>query len=351
MRFVLAFCRLLPYSIRAKFFNYIEYMKNLSIFQQGYKYFLKKTETPHEAYLSLINLFCMTSGAFNENFHEKRIETNSIIEPSDRSSLLLGNFTTKDFKQINQVLNNDGYYLFDKKLDHDIVSRLSEFAKSIPAITPYSKIELPSVNLEHPTSEIYRLNKDYIVCNEDVQRLIMDPILIEVARNYLKVEPIFDYPAMWWNTAFLDTPSSEAAQLYHFDMERIKWLKIFIYLTDVDDQKGPHCYIEGTHKVGAKPIELMKKGYARIEDHEIQPYYEEKKFKKILAPAGSFFAGDTKCWHKGTNVLSGYRLVLELNYTSSLFGANHPLLNVKHSTKEFKEFCQENRSYTRRLTF
>ena len=47
---------------------------------------------------------------------------------------------------------------------------------------------------------------------------------------------------------------SEAAQMFHFDLDRIKWLKFFIYLTDVKINSGPHVYVSGTHKPFSKTI-------------------------------------------------------------------------------------------------
>ena len=74
----------------------------------------------------------------------------------------------------------------------------------------------------------------------------MDEYLIDVAREYFDSEPIFDIPVMWWSN-FGNVPSSEAAQLYHYDLERVKWLKIFFYLTDVNDYNGSACIYKNTY--------------------------------------------------------------------------------------------------------
>ena len=177
----------------------------------------------------------------------------------------------------------------------------------------------------------------------------MDEVIIDVARQYFQSEPIFDMPAMWWSTPFGNGPSSEAAQLYHFDLDRVKWLKIFIYLTDVDDYNGPHYYIEKTHKINSKPKELLSRGYVRIKDEEMKNYFNENDFKVIKGPKGSAFAADTLCWHKGKNLTKGCRLVLELNYTSSLFGINTTKLKVDKGSEKFIKFCIENPTYSKNI--
>jgi hypothetical protein len=186
--------------------------------------------------------------------------------------------------------------------------------------------------------------------NKDIQDLIMDPVLMNVARNYLQCEPIFDFPAMWWSTAFQKEASHEAAQLYHFDMDRIKWLKIFIYINDVDINNGPHSYIKGSHIVGAKPDSILKRGYARIEDRELAPFYKKDDFITLTGKQGEIFAGDTKCWHKGNPLVDGHRLVLEFEYTSSLFGVNN-LIEIKTSSvsDDFSQFVKKNPVYCQNI--
>ena len=51
---------------------------------------------------------------------------------------------------------------------------------------------------------------------------------------------------MWWSSkSNFNDPKS--AQEFHFDLDSIKWLKFFIYLTDVEANTGPHIYVKGTH--------------------------------------------------------------------------------------------------------
>ena len=187
--------------------------------------------------------------------------------------------------------------------------------------------------------------------DSDIQEQIMDPVLINIARKYLECEPIFDFPAMWWSTSFLKEASGEAAQIYHFDLDRLKWLKIFIYLTDVDETTGPHRLIKGSHLPGAKPMTLLKRGYARIPDEDLAKYHKQEDFVVIHGEAGSVFAEDTKCWHKGTPLKKGHRLVLEFEYTSSMFGSNYPKFEMRNTSEKFKQFCKNNPIYASNIKF
>lgn len=77
--------------------------------------------------------------------------------------------------------------------------------------------------------------------------MITDMNFFAIAQEYLACKPIHDLVLMWWSAPHSNKASSEAAQLYHFDMDHLKFLKFFIYLTDVDEHNGPHCYVRKSH--------------------------------------------------------------------------------------------------------
>jgi hypothetical protein len=104
-------------------------------------------------------------------------------------------------------------------------------------------------------------------------------------------------------------------------MDRIKWLKFFIYLTDVQANNGPHCFIEGSHRTRGIPSALLARGYARIPDADVFEHYPKTAEVRFLAPRGTVIAEDTRGLHKGLEVLGGDRLMLQLQFSDSLFGA------------------------------
>ena len=133
---------------------------------------------------------------------------------------------------------------------------------------------------------------------------------------------------MWWtpvrNKTSLNTEiANRSAQFFHFDLDRIKWLKFFIYLTDTTLEDGPHEYIQGTNKVLGKNKNLLKKGYKRIDEKEIYSCYESSFIKKLLGKKGTIFVGDTSCFHRGFPPIKNDRLLLVLEYSNSLFGGNY----------------------------
>ncbi len=314
------------------------------IFRYGFNIFKITGKTPEKSYQALVNLYCLTGGQFNETLHEKVKLPKKNFGTEFKG--FLGHFTKSDFEIVDQTLRDDGYFCFQKLLSKETIEKLQKFAMVTPTkVRGYNEPVL--FDPDKLVSEIYRFDIQDLVNNPDIQELIMDPVLINIARKYLDCEPIFDFAAMWWSAGFKKEASSDAAQLYHFDMDRIKWLKIFIYLNDVDDYNGPHCYVSGTHKVGVKPANILSRGYVRVSDEELKKCYPEDSFKVLPGIAGSVFAGDTMCWHKGKPLEIGKnRLMLEFEYSSFSFGANLPTMVVKNASDKFREFCSNYPVYT-----
>ena len=299
--------------------------------------------TPRVSYMSMINLYCLTSGKFLFDFNKK----SKVYEDFVNYSNFFKNVNIKDLVKINSELNHEGYSLFKYKLDKKITHKLKSFSYTLKAKVGNNQI---LYNPKDKKSNIYKFSSNDLIQNQWVQDLIMDPVLIKIARNYLGVNPIFDFAAMWWSTDS-KTKKEDAAQEYHFDLDRPKWLKIFIYLTDVNKDNGPHCYISGTHKVGNKPQEILDRGYVRVVDKELENHYPKSSFKEVTGPAGTVVFGDTGCWHKGKPIIKGDRLILQLEYTSSMFGSNFPKIKIQKPGEKFIKFCNENKYYTQNIFF
>jgi len=320
-----------------KYFLNYAYVLISTLFFKIKRRSLKKTNN------ALINLYSKDNGVSLLFFHNimktkrvKKTKISSTIYENDKPLIS------------NEELDKKGYVKFSQNLKANHVKELVKVAKTLKCYNGENFVFFDQKNI---TNTRYNYAPNDLLNQSFIQKLIMDEYLINIAREYFNSEPIFDMPAMWWSTSFGEGPSSEAAQLYHYDLDRVKWLKIFFYVTDVNDYNGPHHYIEKTHKINSKPKELLLKGYKRISDDEIKNYYNSESFKVIKGDKGSAFAADTLCWHKGKNLTKGNRLVLELNYTSSLFGVNLDKLSVSNLDQDFINFCRINKTYSKNISF
>ena len=312
----------------------VKYYLNIGYVILSYFFYIISKKCFSKTNQALIKIYSDDNGRFNKKLH-KAISYKKKISKK----------TKHNFEAVKD-LKERGYHIFNSKMEEKTVNKLYDLALNLKCDDGNKKSKF---NPNKINTTRYDFDKQDLANNILVQDLIMNESLITVARDYFNSEPIFDLPAMWWSTPYGESPSSEAAQMYHYDMERAKWLKIFFYLTDVDENNGPHYYIQGSHKINSKPKELLSKGYVRINDQEIKKYYKESDFKVIKGNKGTFFAGNTLCWHEGKNVKNRNRLVLELNYTSSLFGYNTDHLFIKNYENNFLKFCTENPIYSKNI--
>jgi hypothetical protein len=172
---------------------------------------------------------------------------------------------------------------------------------------------------DNPQAIRFDYHPNELIKNSIIQEFICDPAILKIAQDYLGTMPILDFIAMWWHVKS-DQPDKEAAQYFHFDMDRLRWIKFFFYLTDVSSDSGPHVFIPRSQKDRGLPFSLRKKGYTRLSDNEVEVYYPKTLWQEFTGPSGSMIVEDTRGLHKGKHVHRGDRLVFQLQYTSSLFG-------------------------------
>lgn len=164
---------------------------------------------------------------------------------------------------------------------------------------------------------------DLLACTA-VQALLGDESLLRLAQEYLGASPVHDLVAGWWSAPGAGS-ASQAAQLFHFDLDRPRFLKLFVYLSDVGPETGPHAYVRGTHR--ELPVEF--RADRRYSDEEVERRFKDEVVR-IPGPRGTVFLADTRGLHKGEPVISGHRLIFQLELASSLFGGTYtrPVLHA-----------------------
>jgi hypothetical protein len=291
--------------------------------------------TPPSAHMAMINFFCASGGRSNDVINRIISWMDTKVDFQSRFGVL-GNLDQARLKEIVGSLNESGYFVFPNAISQEMCDRLTRFALDTdanlrrmdhePALTAP---RLMRVDPEHPKGVRYDYPVDVLVDNSDVQSLLADHSILLLAQAYLGACPKLDCLSMWWHTAFQSRPDEEAAQLFHFDLDRPKWLKVFIYLTDVGPADGPHTFVAGSHRPGGIPLHLLKKGYARLTDQEVLEHYGKERIVEFCARRGTIVVEDTRGLHKGKPVTGSARLLLQLQLSNSLFGADYPRVPIK----------------------
>jgi hypothetical protein len=266
-----------------------------------------------------------TFGRFNAL---RPLAMNLLRQPvSDRYDLSQSIFPDLDVDAVVAGLRSDGYYR-GLKLPQATLSELVDFAHKAPCYgnrnpaMGFTYAEKDQVFQKFPQSIV--LGKFFNSAEQcpAVHRVENDPKLLAIAALYLRSLPVHQGSNMWWSFAGEASPEerSKAAQLYHIDLDDYRFVKFFFYLTPVDADHGPHVIVRGTHN--AKRLDHQA-AIRRFTDEEIAATYGADRVITIYGEAGSGFAEDTLCFHKGEPPVAGDRLVLQIEYGLRDYNLQH----------------------------
>jgi len=153
-----------------------------------------------------------------------------------------------------------------------------------------------------------------------IDRIARNAKLLEIVRKYLGVEPRLWLSRLNWTFSLAGdqcnsdrvSPRSDSdydIHDFHYDTHDFKSLTIFIYLTDVTVDSGPHMFISGTHK--NKSLREIRN--ISICDEVAKHQYGDK-IHMVLGEKGTIFAEDLSCYHKAAVCKEANRLILSLDY-------------------------------------
>jgi hypothetical protein len=146
-------------------------------------------------------------------------------------------------------------------------------------------------------------------------RLALDKKLLEIVSLYLGMWPRLHAVGAWLNFPSVHEPT--ASQLWHRDPEDLKNVKVFIYLVDVDEDRGPFCYIPETQPFGNRASAVPKHAdKIRVTDEEMRAVIPAHAWLTCVGPANTMILADTVGYHRGGKAKSGNRILITFTYTS-----------------------------------
>jgi hypothetical protein len=296
-----------------------------------FRLFISKLKTPTLIYYLHRKLFYLSNGKSND----LATSVIKIVSPKNPEIASVAvPYSSLTAKDIAERVNTDGYFQFEKPLDNETIARIIDFAmnEKLEIIKSYETTFKDDRKVSF--SEIENLNSprfDYDPSNlcksEDVMNLVFERSFCNIAQEYFGSLPVMDPHSMWWSKPCDNKElQKQAAQLFHYDMDRIKFLKFFFYMTDVTAENGPHCFVRGSHK----NLNSSLRRDGRFEDSEVENAYGKEAIVNFCAPKGTIIAVDTRGLHKGLPLKSGNRLILQLMYANSTFGQYYPAIKFQH---------------------
>ena len=299
----------------------------------GIIYFKLFQNTKNFFYQSMVRLFCITGGSSNKLINDltsKKKISNKINLNSD---------TTETVKS----LKKNGYSIEENFLSENECNSILKFCTDSkldirPSENENWENDLISIDFDFNNFKavMYELPKNKVLMNKKICNIIFSKKILSICQEYFDSEPIFDHASLSISTSYSKSPDSKAAQLFHFDLDRPKWLKFLIYITDVSFENGPHVFVEGTHKDKGIEKSLLSRGYERLNDEIIKEIYNDS-VKTFNKKKGTLIVEDTRGLHKGDIVKSGYRCLLNIQFNSSNYGTKivKQVIPEENINKEF----------------
>jgi hypothetical protein len=290
-----------------------------------YKFFKKKNTKTTNSFL--INLFCITQG-YSNTFINNLLKKNKLQKLDSNIN-----------KNETLSLKKNGWYLTEKFLEKKFINEIKNKIKNLSGkyySDGYKSKTYECLNINKILGSKFSYNPNDLIKIPEIQDLLTNSYILDTAEKYLDSCPIIDLVECWW-TFPSDKPDSAAAQLFHFDLDRPKWLKVFIFLTDCDTDSGPHKFITATHLNNGIHKEILRFNYNRIEDELINKIYNPNLIKEFITKEGSILFEDTRGLHKGTMAKKKSRLLLQFQYSSAIFGSeSYKIKFPENKTKNFE---------------
>jgi hypothetical protein len=220
-------------------------------------------------------------------------------------------------------LDQEGQALLGSVLTAEQCAQTREHLLGRPVADVYRTDVAPWLPLgdgRHPHSHIGYHDHADVVRAPNLLALANRPEILAIVEAFLGCRPTISYMAAWWS--YVTGIAAQQAENFHRDVDDWRFVKLFVYLTDVDDTKGPHVYVRKS--ANASTAGALR----RYTDEEIRAEYPAEDLVFMTGNAGSAFLENTYGIHKGQPVSEGTRLIFQAVYSVSVlpYGPKRPVI-------------------------
>ncbi len=214
-------------------------------------------------------------------------------------------------------LRHDGLVPIPPLLDEAQIEETVQWLASRACRAPYH-VGSGTFLAEHapPEVQIANYDDDSIMRAPHLLALANDPHILSMVEQFLGAKPTISNLSLWWS--FPRANEAIEAQLFHRDVDDLRFCKLFVYLTDVDLDSGPHVFVHGS------PTSSACRHIRRYHDDEVEAEFGSAAIEYLCGERGTTFVANTSGVHKGLPPLRTKRLLFQVQY--SLF----PIFSSKY---------------------
>ncbi len=208
------------------------------------------------------------------------------------------------------ALHSEGFVMVQGVVTPAMVEQMRTYL-SQQLVFPAYFLNPPLVSIdapELPDSHVLTVTEKAVVSCPHLLDVANDPTILAAIEGIFGCRPTIGFITAWWS---VPTPDGKPrhAENFHRDIDDVHFIKLFLYLTDVRPENGPHEYIRGSHN-----MPQISDG-KRHTDAEVLAAFGADRLTSFAGPAGTMFLENTFGLHRGQPVRSGRRLILQIVYS------------------------------------
>jgi hypothetical protein len=246
--------------------------------------------------------------------------------------------------QLVEELDREGFVMLDDLVTPGMALKMREHFRSSVVHSPYvynsPRLLIDDPNL--PDSHFFIHDDQTVLSCPHALEIANNPKILAAMEAELGCKPTIGYMTAWWSVPTADGIALHAEN-FHRDVDDVKFIKLFVYLTDVDLENGPHDFIRGSHADPRLPR------IRRYTDKEMWDTFGNNALVRFTGKAGTAFLENTYGMHRGLHVRSGRRLMFQIIYTvlRSAYGPARPYPAAVATPTSFPIDPYINRQYLR----
>lgn len=228
--------------------------------------------------------------------------------------------------QVSESLQRDGYARLPTILDQSALNEVTSYFSNTPGTDQDKTLTYYKI------SDIFRA--------PSLLNLACSPEILRAVGAYLNVAPTILDLSAWWTRPTNTVQVS--AQIPHRDRDDFKFCKLFVYLTDVGPDDGPHVFLPESHtKAGVEAlcrrrgvdISLVKNAFETNSRHQANWIVENfgEDLVELTGAAGSMFFVNTFGYHFGKLPRQSPRFIFQALYGQMGYGHRAERLKQTHN--------------------
>jgi hypothetical protein len=332
-------------------------------------------ETATISRLNLVPLYLQSKGRLPK-------AANTIYKHFTRRAAGLGSFS-EEYQRIVGKVNEQGYYVIKDFLNADQVEKIKQELNKYEYFAPApNKETLTYVKLEDlrksgpadkSTPPMHLTNFTGVDMDKDsgIGRMMTDTFMADISAAYFQSQAYLTEVTAYHTKAksrelYTSDDIHGSAQAWHFDYADLRFLKFFLYLTDVNMENGPHTFAVNTQEDKFIQPEnedgFYKPGFRRypngtftgqIKNEWVVNAVGRERVKEFCGTKGMLIIENTSGLHKGGDCVSGSREMLSFTFGISNFNSpnSQPSLDYRpefprsgHLAPVLKDLKQEHLS-------